>query len=385
MNQSARARATCRPRRFRTPLSRRIRLTRVDEELVRYLVYLGFAPMQALYLLGHLFRRDASKRKRQGLSGFARRCTTLFHAGILSRFDPAFSRYVRGGRSFLYCVESGRAAAAASTGKHYAALTDAEWTRIIEETSSLRSDLLALLERLGFAPEFAEARLDGTARMACRFYSGVTSTLPHTLIAATWLSIVWYGILARGWTLDLIQPDSVADLSFSQAGKRIAIQPDTLFVTRGHAIALEAETGQSPRWKIEQKVAHYLAFASAHDPAAIASRLGAERIDRFTVAFHCGSGAHALRVAEAIARACPDGTDLFAITADELSLERGPHGQALSRADFLTNAVIDPRGLRLYDWFASRIASPLFAQVEGVEDGAPVLSCRPLFENGASR
>ena len=377
---TAAARAPQRSRRFRAPLERRIRLTRTDEELVRYLVFVGFAPVQALYLLGSLFRRAASRRKRQGVSGLARRLTTLFHAGILSRFDPAFSRYVHGGRSFLYCVESGRAAAAAATGVHYARLPDAAWKRIQEETAAERSELLALLVRLGFTPEFAEARLDATARTACKFYSGATSTVPHTLVAATWLAIVWYGILARGWTLDLIQPDSVADLSFTQAGARIAIQPDALFVTGGTAIALEAETGQSPRWKIEQKIAHYRAFAAAHDAVAIARRLGVTTIERFVCAFHCDSGAHASRVAEAIARACPEGTDVFVITSsEELSLERGPHGQALSRADFLTNAVVDPRGMRLFDWFASRIGSPIFAQVDGREQGGALLSCRPLL------
>jgi hypothetical protein len=319
----SRAKRAHRSRRFRAPLARRIRLTRTDAELVRYLVYLGFAPMEALYLFGQVFRRRASTRKRQGLSGFARRCTTLFHAGILSRFDPAFSRYVHGGRSFLYCVESGRAIAAAATGTHYAKLSEDAWRRIRDDTADVRSELLALLVRLGFAPEFAEARLDSTARTACKFYSGVTSTLPHTLVASTWLAIVWYGILAHGWTLDLIQPDSTADLSFAHAGKPIAIQPDTLFVTRGAAVALEAETGQSPRWKIAQKIRNYVTFVDTHDLSAIAARLGMEQLARFQCAFHCASGAHAARVADAIARQCPDGTELFVITSsDELSLKR---------------------------------------------------------------
>ena len=84
----------------------------------------------------------------------------------------------------------------------------------------------------------ARSRLDGTARTACGFYSGVTSTLRTRSSPPLGFAIVWHGILARGWTLDLIQPDSVADLSISQAGKRIAIQqPDTLFVTQ---IALQS-------------------------------------------------------------------------------------------------------------------------------------------------
>jgi hypothetical protein len=40
--------------------------------------------------------------------------------------------------------------------------------------------------------------------------------------------------------------------------------------------------------------------------------------------------------------------------------------------------------MRLYDWFASRITAPIFAQVDGRENEAPLLSCRPLFSSGRS-
>jgi hypothetical protein len=390
------ARRSCRSRRFRVPLERRMRLTDCDREVVRYLVYLGFAPAPALYLFARLFRRPASQRKDLGLGGFAKRCTTLFHAGVLSRFDPAFSRYVHGGRAFVYCVENGRAAAVAARGTHYARLSDDDWRAIHAEAAGGRAALLDLLVDLDFSTGFAEARLDGNARTACKFVSGETSLLPHTLLASTWLAIVWFGFLTRGCALAAILPDSQADLSFWTCSRRpcrpgpcqepaghgalrIAVQPDTLFVADGLAVALEAETGQVSRGKIEEKIARYLAFAAAHDERAIAARLGVDRVSRFVCIFHCASGAHAARIADAIARARPAGSELFRITTvDDLSLEATPDGAALHRAAFLANSRLDT-GERLYDFFAARISAPIFARVEGqAEDGHALVGCEPL-------
>jgi hypothetical protein len=382
-----------RPRRFRVPLDRRIVLTRSDASVLRYLVYLGFASVHALYLFGWLFRREGSKRRAQGLSGFARRLTTLFHEGLVFRVDPRFSRYVRGGASFLYCIESGRAAELARTGLHIHLLEPPEVESQAEAAAPLRGQLAELLVELGFERRFAEARLDATARSACKYLSGVTSLVPHTLLASSWLSIVWFGLLTAGRTLDCILPDSAADLSFWSCGSGLCsehghaavcraekkdaeahraawvpIQPDCLFVTGRTVVSLEAETGQSPRAKLAEKIDRYLALAASHSRAEIGERLGIDGVTTFVCVFHCATGGYAARVADLIAERCPAGTRLLRITtAQDFSLERTPSGRVLTRADFLRNAVID--GEPLYASFAGRALAPLFAEVQGTLDG----------------
>jgi hypothetical protein len=235
--------------------------------------------------------------------------------------------------------------------------------------------------RLGFTAEFADARLDATTRSACKFVSGATSLVPHTLLAATWLSIVWFGVLTRGGDIDPILPDSVADLSFDRCGEptcgarcraprahapaTVPIEPDCLFAANGLAVALEAETGQAARGRVEEKVDRYLAFADAHSLADIAARLGCAAVRRFVCVFHCASGVHAARIADVISRRCPDGSDLFRITvADDFTVARTREGVPLHRDAFVRNAEVRP-GVRLYDDFAARIAEPVFACIDG--------------------
>jgi hypothetical protein len=391
-----------RPRRFRVPLDRRIVLTRSDESVLRYLVYLGFASVHALYLFGWLFRREGSRRREQGLSGFARRLTTLFHEGLVFRVDPRFSRYVRGGASFLYCVEGGRAAELARTGLHLHLLEPAEAEVQEEAAAPLRGRLVEVLLQLGFERRFAEARLDATARSACKYLSGVTSLVPHTLLASSWLSIIWFGLLAAGRTLDLILPDSAADLSFWSCGSGLCserghaavcraekkdaeahraawvpIQPDCLFVTGRTVVSLEAETGQSSRAKLAEKIDRYLALATTHSRAEIGARIGVDGVTAFVCIFHCATGGYAARVADVIAERCPAGTSMLLITtAQDFSLERTPSGRVLTRADFLRNAVID--GEPLYTSFARRAHAPLFAEVQGMQDDAPDVVLRRI-------
>lgn len=287
-----------RSRLHRDPLLAPLVLQPRDLTVLRDLFYLRWAATPALFLTASWANGGS------GLAHFTKRLTQLWRAGYVSRFLPGHGRYLHGARHFLYTLESGKAAAAARTGKRPDDLTETEWRAALAEAAPVRDRTRDALLMAGIAPVEIDRVLHNNTELALKYYTGETSGIAHRVLAAEILSALWFSARMEGLLVEEIQPDGVADLSFREPeprrfrdlvasdGTTVPLRPDCLFTVAGRQYALEAETGSASAAKVRLKVRRY---------ARLLDLTGAH----MSLAFYCATRAHRQTVIDAVASVAP--------------------------------------------------------------------------------
>jgi len=251
-----------RSRLHRDPQLAALELQPRDLVVLRDLYYFRFAAAPALYLSA------AWASNGKGMAYFAKRLTQLWRAGYISRFHAGYSRYLRGSRHFLYTIESGKAAGAARTGRRPEDIDSDIWRGILRESTAVQERVREALLACGFAFREINRVLHNNTELAMKFYTGESSGVRHHVLAAEFLSRFWFEARMRGESVEDIQPDGIADLSFRDPQSHrhrdlvrsdgiVPIKPDCLFTIGDTRYALEAETGTSSAAKVCLKVRRY--------------------------------------------------------------------------------------------------------------------------------
>ncbi len=233
-----------------------------DLTVLRDLFYLRWAATPALFLTASWANGGS------GLAHFAKRLTQLWRAGYVSRFLPGHGRYLHGARHFLYTLETGKAAAAARTGKRPDDLSESAWRAVLAEAAPVRDRTREALLMAGIAPTEIDRVLHNNTELALKYYTGETSGIAHRVLSAEILSALWFSARMEGLPVEDIQPDGVADLSFREPEPRrfrdlvaangvVPIKPDCIFSIGGQRFALEAETGAAGAAKVRLKLRRY--------------------------------------------------------------------------------------------------------------------------------
>jgi hypothetical protein len=268
-----------------------------DLTVLRDLFYLRWAATPALFLTASWANGG------RGMAHFAKRLTQLWRAGFVSRFLPSHGRYLHGTRHFLYTLESGKAAAAARTGKRPVDLSEAAWRGVLAEATPVRDRTSEALLAAGIAPTEIDRVLHNNTELALKYYIGETSGIAHRVLASEILAALWFSARMQGFPVENIEPDGMADLSFREPEPRrfrelvtadgiVPIKPDCLFTVAGRRCAVEAETGSASRAKVRLKVRRY-AHLLQHTGTCVRP------------VFYCATRAHRQTVADAVAAVVP--------------------------------------------------------------------------------
>lgn len=197
-----------------------------------------------------------------------KRLTALWKAGYMERFVSHHSVYLRGSQPFVYTIGTGKASAAARTGRRPSDISPEGWRRVLSEAAPARDRARHALGLLGIAAEEGERVLHNNSELALRHYTGDSSGVRHRLLAAEFLSRFWYDARMGGAVIEDIRPDGIADLSVHEPDPRqfrdilgstgvVPIRPDCIFTIAGVRYALEAETGTSSAEKLFLKLRRY--------------------------------------------------------------------------------------------------------------------------------
>lgn len=251
-----------RSRLHRDPLLAPLVLQPRDLTVLRDLFYLRWAAAPALFLTAS-WANDGS-----GLAHFAKRLAQLWRAGYVSRFLPSHGRYLHGARHLIYTLESGKAAAAARTGKRPDDLTESEWRAVLAEAAPVRDRTRDALFLAGIEPAVIDRVLHNNTELAIRYYTGETASIGHRTLASELLSAVWFSARMNGLPVENILSDGIADLTFAEPEPRrfrelvvnggvVPIKPDSMFTIGAQQIALEAETGTASIAKVRLKLRRY--------------------------------------------------------------------------------------------------------------------------------
>ena len=310
----------------------------------------------------------------RSMANHRRRMATLSAHGLLSRFPDRFGMVV-GSRASVYVVESGIAAAAAATRRHYADLPSEQWTALRSSAAARREWLVDLLVDRGHAAASVRARLDLMSTVALRFYAG-ESSLRHRTLASIAASILWLGARASGRLVHGVLPDGAAEL-IAHASSRAVVKPDLVFGIDDTAIVLEAETGTASKSKVASKLAQYETLLAAGDLGEQLARLTGHAFTRLRILVHCASDAHARLVATAASARSAQLRAVLRITGPaDLSLATAEDTD-LAAEDVVRNRSL-PSGQDLFGFLASRLDAPIYAAVQGGATSVR-LTCTPLL------
>lgn len=278
-----------RSRLHRDPLLAPLVVQPRDLTVLHDLFYLRWAATPALFLAASWANGGS------GLAHFAKRLTQLWRAGYVSRFLPSHGRYLHGARHFLYTLESGKAAAAARTGKRPNDLAESQWRAVLAEAAPVRDRTRDALLMAGIAPTEIDRVLHNNTELAIKYYAGETAGIGHRVLASEILSALWFSARMNGLVVENIQPDGVADFTFREPEPRrfrelvvtnglLPIKPDSVFSIGPQRIALEAETGTASIAKVRLKLRRYARlFERPSGACAPPARL----------LVHCRTAAHA--------------------------------------------------------------------------------------------
>lgn len=362
----------------RDPRGARLVPTPIDGAMLDDIYQLGAVTTPvALTLRRSHQSRDAScgAAACRGMANHRRRMASLAAHGMLARFPDRFGMVV-GSRSFIYMAESGIAALAAATRRHYADLSSAEWAGIRQAAAARRDRLVDLLLARGHDPGAVRARLDALSAIALRFYAG-ESSLRHRMLASTAAAILWFGARASGRVVHAVMPDGAAEF-IVPGPARTVVKPDLVFGIDDTAVFLEAETGTASKGKVAAKLAQYEMLLAAGDLGAQLARLTGHVFADVRVLVHCASDSHARLVAKAVAPRSAQLRGALRITGPaDLSVDTAEDTELMAE-DFVRNVTL-PSGRALFDVLATRIDAPIFAAVGGLAAGEPRLSCTALL------
>lgn len=359
-------------------------LTSIDAAMLEDLYAIGVATTPIALLL----RRGHAPDIAAGMANHRRRLAALFHEGYLSRFDDRFG-ILLGSRSFIYAVESGVAAGAAATRRHYDNIDAPTWSAIRASAEPLRERLTELLVSRGHAANEVRAHLEQLTTLCLRYYCGET-TLRHKLLASTAAAILWFGARSRGINVHTLRPDGALAIAVARAeGGVVSIRPDLFFGLGDTAVFLEAETGTASRAKVAGKLAQYAALVAADVNSKLQLRTGTSFHD-VRLLIHCATPQHAAAVAELASTQPAALRHILRITGPsdlttDLAVLDTPDGtdeveeHPLTAADIVRNNTL-PNGVAVFDYFRARIAAPVFAAVSGRDASGPILHCTPFLE-----
>lgn len=352
-------------------------LTGVDLGMLEDLYWLGAATTPVLLLV----RRSHAVEATGGLANHRRRLARLQREGFVSRFADRFGMVV-GSRASIYAVESGVAALAAATRRHYNDIPQETWRDIRKRGATLREQITETLGLRGHDPGAVRARLDQLSTLCLRYYAGET-TLRHRLLASTAAAVLWLGARHNGWPVHTVIPDGALALSVPDDERGLSVsKPDLFFGIRDTAVLLEAETGTSSRAKLVTKLGQYGLLASS---GQLLPRIAAQTGRTFAdarILVHCGTAAHAQLVADVASTALPQLWPLLRITGPaDLSVEDVGEEDPLMVNDLVDNVLL-ANGRPVLAYFASRLTAPIFAAVDGRDDAGAKLRCTSLLGEG---
>jgi len=330
-------------------------LTARDAAVIFRVFQCRAVPAQATYLFARTINPQG------GGDNWSKRLRLLYDAGWLSRFYLPQSHYLAGSQWPVYCVEGGVAARAAELGRPWRSIDRPTRARLVAASTATRDQVLRLLTGQGLDADAALAGLRASTDLALKLYSGESCQIQHTLLTATFLAILWYGIDTAPSS---VAPDGSWDLS-EPGGTPLL--PDSFFILGHTAVCVEAETGASNRAKIRAKIARY---------AELRSRLGAlsERfstpVDKLRVFFHCATPGHKRLIASLIAEHAPQGSALFLLSDSAYLHLNFP--QVYFRRN--TPLAIGGEGdVPFYESLRRLARRAIFAQVEGTRGNDAVL------------
>lgn len=290
------------------PPLRGFQLTTRDVDRLVDLLFLRFATVRELCVLG-VTKENGTR--------WQRRLTQLVGQGLLHRFKLPHSSYLPGKDFALYTLETGVATEVALLKKRRWQMTDADWQACLAASKDRREQLVDLLGSRGIDSERVRSILAKNQDIACKIVFGESSQVHHLALAATLVTVLVHGARRHSIPIDAWEPDGMADLSFAMTakGKQVTIpcRPDALLVLDGHALAVEAETGQSSRAKVADKVQRYRDLMGTHGLAVVAEATHLPVIKSLRVVFYCATAKHAQMVAEEVRAVFPKGTGLFLI------------------------------------------------------------------------
>lgn len=293
------------------------------------------------------------------------RLTGLWQHGYLGRFQFRASAYKTVSSWPYLLIETGVASLVVERKLDPDTLTDEEWEQLRADAKPHRERLVDLLAERGLPIDRVRTLLDHNTTLALKLYTAETSQVKHDVLASTFLAYVSLHLRLKGETFAGLLPNNVGDLSFEttdKTGKKVnvPIRPDILFVTPdGQARAVEAETGQSSRAKVAEKIDRYLKLHAHGAIARVAQETGVTQITSFRVVFHCKTQRHADMVLEEIRSAVPSGTGLFLVTlASDFSLDYSFTQLRLRKRD---------DGTPLLPLLAAKVTEPLAYQVIGTD------------------
>jgi Replication-relaxation len=375
------------------------RTTRVARAATLSVTPIDVATIEDLYALGVattpialLLRRSHAPAIVGGMANHRRRLTALFHEGYLSRFEDRFG-ILLGSRSFIYAVESGVAAGAAATRKHYDDIDGATWSAIRASAEPLRERLIELLVARGHAATEARPHLEQLTTLCLRYYCGET-TLRHKLLASAAAAILWFGARTRGIRVHTVRADGALAIAVARAdGGTVSIRPDLFFGLGDTAVFLEAETGTASRAKVASKLAQYASLVAGDVTSTLKLRTDVVFRDA-RLLIHCATAQHAAAVASLASTQPVALRRILRITgpadlSTDLAVVDAPDGgddvdeYPLAASDIVGNGAL-PNGVRVFDYFRARIASPVFAAVSGRDATGPILHCTPFLEGLSS-
>lgn len=375
------------------------RTTRVRRAAALTLTKTDLAMLEDLYAVGVattpialLLRRSHDPKAVGGMANHRRRIGALFHDGYLSRFDNRFGIVV-GSRTFIYAVESGVAAGASATRKHHRDIEEATWVSIRSTAEPLRERLVELLAARGHAPAAVQSRLEQTATLCLRYYSG-EGTLRHKLLAATAAAILWIGARARKIEVHTLLSDGALAIAVPRETSGIvSLKPDLFFGLGPVAVFIEAETGTSSRAKVASKLAQYAALFGRGVFPTLAERTGVT-FSHVRILVHCATDAHAQLVADlATSQSAPLREALRITGPADLTTDvallpvvgkAGEHAERpLTAKDFIENTALLPT-TTVYSYFESRIDAEIFAAVPANAASKPALYCTRFLPEGTT-
>jgi hypothetical protein len=273
------------------------------------------------------------------LSHRLRRMTQLWRHQWWTRIDPNLT-HLTGSKACFYCFETGRGQLTYETRRDYRQLSDTQRAEILKECAPLRRATIEYLTRRGWPADLVESRLESNANAICRFTSrDESSQVPHRLLGAEALAILFLGVRSRGIAVTNRHPDGDLVLAAHVDKVQVKIEPDAFFVLGDTGIALEVETGSAGKKATTAKIRAYLALFHL-GIARIIEQAGA-RMQQFCVLFYCATRTHAAMIEQILLGLSDPGTGYFrVVTQHAMGLAMTEHGEPILRDMLARNAPV---------------------------------------------